>query len=156
MIFTEKQLCWSLFWIKLQAVRDRCFPLNIAKFSRTYILKNICERLLLSVKTVQSDLKKTVPSWHNRKYVPCFLDNRFKWIDKTLIIRVILIEKHVWMRGLKCLLITYPRHQQNNQLQDPLFPQDILLLYFAEYYANQPLDLRRKKGHNNRFCNVRD
>ena len=29
-----------------------CFPVNIAKFSRTSILKNICERLLLERQTV--------------------------------------------------------------------------------------------------------
>ena len=47
-IFTGKQLCWSLFLMKLQAWRlHRCFPVNIVKFFRTLILKNICERLLL-------------------------------------------------------------------------------------------------------------
>ena len=34
-IFTGKQLCWNLL------------PVNIAKFLRTSILKNICERLPL-------------------------------------------------------------------------------------------------------------
>ena len=34
-IFTAKDLCWSL-------------PVNIAKLSRTPILKNICERVLLN------------------------------------------------------------------------------------------------------------
>ena len=54
-IFTGKHLCWSLFFIKLQAFRPKkklqykCFPMNIAKFLRTPILKNICERLLLFV-----------------------------------------------------------------------------------------------------------
>ena len=43
-IFKGKQLCWSFFLIKLQAFRP---PVNIAKFSRTPILKYICERLLL-------------------------------------------------------------------------------------------------------------
>ena len=44
---------WSLFLIKLQAcnfIKKRllhmCFPVNIAKFLRTPILKNIFERLL--------------------------------------------------------------------------------------------------------------
>ena len=48
-------LPWSLILIKLQAFRlkkrlqHRCFrfPLNIAKFFRTPILKNICKRLPL-------------------------------------------------------------------------------------------------------------
>ena len=30
-------------------IQHRCFPVNIAKFLRAPILKNICERLLLSV-----------------------------------------------------------------------------------------------------------
>ena len=69
--FTGKQVCWSLFLINLQTLyslgnhqktydfkgnrrsktlvkrlQHRCFPVNIAKFLRTPILKNICERLL--------------------------------------------------------------------------------------------------------------
>ena len=57
-IFIGKRLCWSLFITKLQAYRPAillkrdskhsCFPVNIAKFLRTPILKNICERLLLN------------------------------------------------------------------------------------------------------------
>ena len=30
-------------------LQHRCFPVNIAKFLRTFILKNICERLLLKL-----------------------------------------------------------------------------------------------------------
>ena len=44
-IFTGKHLCWSLLLIKLQAWRrlqHKCFLVNIAKFLRTPILKNIC------------------------------------------------------------------------------------------------------------------
>ena len=55
-IFTAIDLCWSLFLIKSQAwdfiekrLQHRCFPVNIAKFLRTPILKNICERLLLEI-----------------------------------------------------------------------------------------------------------
>ena len=54
-IFTEKPLCWSLFLHKntgLQSwnfikkrLQRRFFPVNIAKFLRTTVLKNICERL---------------------------------------------------------------------------------------------------------------
>ena len=57
-IFTGKYLCWCLFLNKnagLQAcnfikkrVQHRCFLGNVAKFLRAPILKNICERLLLS------------------------------------------------------------------------------------------------------------
>ena len=43
-IFTGKHLCWGLFLIKLQA-----FPVNIAKFLRTPILMNICERVFLTL-----------------------------------------------------------------------------------------------------------
>ena len=48
-IFAGKYLCWSLFLITVQAFRlqDRCFPANFAKYLRTAILKNICQRLLL-------------------------------------------------------------------------------------------------------------
>ena len=46
-IFTEKQLCWSLFLIK--RLKHGCFPVNIAKCLRTPILKNIWEEMLLCV-----------------------------------------------------------------------------------------------------------
>ena len=56
--FTGKQLCWSLFLIKLKAWRPasllkrwfqrRCFPMSFAKFLMS-VLKNICERRLLLV-----------------------------------------------------------------------------------------------------------
>ena len=56
---TGKHLCWSLFSMKFWAFnpesllkRDsdtgRSFPVNTAKFLRTLILKNICERLHLT------------------------------------------------------------------------------------------------------------
>ena len=57
--FTEKYLCSCLFFKKnagLQAcsfikkrLQHSCFLMNIAKFLRTPVLKNICERLLLRV-----------------------------------------------------------------------------------------------------------
>ena len=46
-IFIGKHLCWGLFLVKL--FQHRCFPVNIARFLKTLILKNICERLLLNV-----------------------------------------------------------------------------------------------------------
>ena len=49
-IFTGKKLCWSLFLVRLQAekrLQHRCFPMHIANFLTTSILKNISERLLL-------------------------------------------------------------------------------------------------------------
>ena len=69
-IFTGKHLCWGLFLIKLQALRPttllkkdsnnfikkrlqhRRFPVNIAKFSRIPILKNIYKCLLLPAVSV--------------------------------------------------------------------------------------------------------
>ena len=40
--FTEMQLCWSFFLIKLQALRlqHRCFHMKFANFSRTPFLHN--------------------------------------------------------------------------------------------------------------------
>ena len=54
-IFTGKHLVWSLFlyensglhackFIK-ERLQHRCFPVNIAKFLRTFFLNNICEWL---------------------------------------------------------------------------------------------------------------
>ena len=53
-------MCWSLFLIKLQAYDSpiQGFPVNITKFLRTLILKNICERLLLTTKRCRCKNKK--------------------------------------------------------------------------------------------------
>ena len=71
-IFTRKSLCWSLIFNKVASVRPatlvkkrfhhRCFPVNIAKFLRTLILKNICKRLHLNSRitltTMSTKMKK--------------------------------------------------------------------------------------------------
>ena len=41
---TQKNICVGVSFWRLQ---HKCFPVNIGKFLRTRILKNICERLLL-------------------------------------------------------------------------------------------------------------
>ena len=46
--FTGKHLCWSLFFNKVRGI-FKVFSCEIAKFSRTPILKNICKRLLLKL-----------------------------------------------------------------------------------------------------------
>ena len=46
--FTEKHLCWKL--------QHRCFPVKFAKFLRTSILKNVCERLSQFVLTTLNSL----------------------------------------------------------------------------------------------------
>ena len=53
-ISTGKHLSWSLFLIKAcnfikKRLQHRCFSVNIAKFSTTHIVKNICKRLLQNV-----------------------------------------------------------------------------------------------------------
>ena len=45
--FTGKHLCWGLFTKK--RLQHRCFPVNMAKFLRASILKNICKWLLLQI-----------------------------------------------------------------------------------------------------------
>ena len=40
-----------------------CFPVNVADFLRTPILKNICERLLLKISTSKTNLPKRGSSW---------------------------------------------------------------------------------------------
>ena len=48
-IFTRKYLCWRLFGLNFikKSLQYRYFPVNITKFLRTPILKNIWERLHL-------------------------------------------------------------------------------------------------------------
>ena len=65
-IFTEKHLRWSLFLNKnvgLQSwnfikkrLQHRFFPVNIAKFLRTPVLENICERLFERFPTWASNI----------------------------------------------------------------------------------------------------
>ena len=63
--FTGKPLCWSLFLIKFQTCvcmqlfsqrrepnQHWCFPVNVATFLRTTILKNIWGRLLLLIQLI--------------------------------------------------------------------------------------------------------
>ena len=58
-MFTGIHLCWSLFLIIIQArnfikkrLQQRYILVNISKFSRAFILKNICERLLLLISPI--------------------------------------------------------------------------------------------------------
>ena len=56
-------LCWSLFYVKL--FQHRCFPVNIAKFLTTLILKNICERLLLNAVSDNNEEQHLLAHWWN-------------------------------------------------------------------------------------------
>ena len=62
-IFTGKHLCRSLFNkdtglkacnIIKERLQRKCFPVNIGKFQRTFILKIIWERMLLEVRSSQN------------------------------------------------------------------------------------------------------
>ena len=59
-IFTGKHLFWSFFLIKLQGFTQVFFTVNIAKFLRALILKNIYERLLLLEAEQIEDALKTI------------------------------------------------------------------------------------------------
>ena len=67
-IFTEKFFCWSLFLKKL--FQDRCSAVNITKFLRTFISKNIYEWLLLKC-GLQQQWGATFPGktgWNRVRY----------------------------------------------------------------------------------------
>ena len=49
--------------------QHRCFPVNVAKFLRTQILKNICERLL-KISNSAADLLKGGFSWFYYPFSP--------------------------------------------------------------------------------------
>ena len=68
--FTGKHLCRSLFLIKLQAcnfvkkrLQHKCFPVKFTKFLITFVLKKICERLLLYIQS-QSILTHLMRGFH--------------------------------------------------------------------------------------------
>ena len=67
--YTKKRLCWTLFLNKnaglqywnfiKKRLQHRCFPVNIAKFLRTSILRNICERLFERFATWANNIQAT-------------------------------------------------------------------------------------------------
>ena len=70
-IFTGKHLCWSLFSITLhhgfipatflkKRIQQRCFPVSVAKFLRTLILKNTCKILFFYTAQLLMILKLTI------------------------------------------------------------------------------------------------
>ena len=80
-IFIGKHLCCILFLIKMQDLikkrpQNKCFSVNIAKISRTCILKNICEQLLLSL---QYDCRNY--SWMVH---PRGLPNLLRWVGTVI------------------------------------------------------------------------
>ena len=87
-IFTQKQLRWSLFLNKNAALdywnfikkrlQQRCFPMNISKFLRTPVLKNICEQLFECFTTWANNV--TI----NRKWRRHFLSARWKKLALAL------------------------------------------------------------------------
>ena len=68
-IFTGKHLRWSLFLLKPASLLERdsnlCFPVNIAKFLRTLILKKVSEQLLLNINIVSHTV--SYRKWENEK-----------------------------------------------------------------------------------------
>ena len=74
-IFTGKHLCWSLILIKLRACKFKactfikkrlqhsCSPVNISKFLKTPILKNICKWLLLCLTMKHNDSMTIKDVW---------------------------------------------------------------------------------------------
>ena len=57
-LFTGEHLCRSLFLIKLQAFRPVFFPVNIVKYLRKPILKNLCKWLILKKGTLEPNRGK--------------------------------------------------------------------------------------------------
>ena len=77
--FTWKDLCQSLFLIKLQASHEtllirrlwhKCFPVNFAKYLRTPILQNTSEQLLLSIYHTKINTYQVpnILKWCRRRY----------------------------------------------------------------------------------------
>ena len=84
-IFTAIQLRRNLFLIKLQ-----CFPVNIAKFLRTPILKNICERfpLLLNPFHATGHLETRFSDifWRYKKRLMAYNRSMANWLKHKLYI----------------------------------------------------------------------
>ena len=52
-ILTGKHLCWSQLLINIKRwLQHKCFLVNIARFLKTLILKNICELHVVTLKTL--------------------------------------------------------------------------------------------------------
>ena len=50
-VFYKKAVLKNFAIFSGKHLQDRCFPVNIAKFLRTLLLKNICERQLLDAES---------------------------------------------------------------------------------------------------------
>ena len=100
-IFTEKQLRWSLFLNKnagLQSwnfikkrLQHRFFPVNIAKFLRTPVLENICERLFERFPTWASNITRNMGIEENIFSKTIKKHSKFSYMKKTYIFMMILI-----------------------------------------------------------------
>ena len=80
-IFKEEHLCWSLFLNKSAGLRSfspikkrllhRFFPVNIVKYLRRFVLKNICERLF-----------ERFPTWANNVTSNIGIEEDILWKTK--------------------------------------------------------------------------
>ena len=58
--YSQENTCVGISFfvgVSKKRLQDRCFPVNIVKFLRKPILKNICEQLLLTVANQEGFLK---------------------------------------------------------------------------------------------------
>ena len=107
-IFKGKHLYWSLFLIKLQAFRPvniaKYFAVNIAKFLRAPMWKNICERLLLyRVSRLEVFCKYYVLKKFTEKYLcQSFFFRTDLVADQTLL--WVSNQKICWLQRISCIL----------------------------------------------------
>ena len=100
-IFTGNRLCWSLFLIKLQALKHqhKCFPVKFAKFLRELIFKNICERLLL--KKVWRLLRGFLRNFYNMQNITWKVhitkSQHKKWRIKNFLSKYYQIRSFLWL-----------------------------------------------------------
>ena len=81
--FTGKCLCWSLFWIKLQRLQHRCFPMKLVNFLRTIFpvdISNITTYLKYTFPYLLNDLVYPLNSAYHVQIFPMIFTCLYSYI----------------------------------------------------------------------------
>ena len=143
-IFIGKHLCWSVFFNEdgsLQScdfiekrLQHRCFPVNIVKFLRTPVLKNICERLFKHFPSWINNITSNIRSGHflkkNKKKSKTQLDEKTCLFMMLLIISLFSISPMHVRRGLPYII---KDDNSSEGLQNRLTNEGLFLKNYVSY-----------------------
>ena len=115
-------------------LRHRCFPVNIAKFLSTPILKNICKRLLLWMCVLWTPLVKvaSLPSLFRFSFIFDILADEERTHKVQCIICFIIMFNYFKMNCISCLTLSWrgsiSYRNQSKSIRWFLYDMDLDLL----------------------------